>query len=138
MEFKDKLKSRLYMAIAYIVSGLTMIVVFNVMENANEYLSVLGLILMVIGIARWRNYRRITKTEETMKKQEIMENDERNVAIIEKAKNAAFNVFVIVVSVAIIVLQFLNLSQYVQVLFAVLCLLLAVYWLSYFIIRKKL
>ena len=73
-----------------------------------------------------------------MKKQEIMENDERTVAIIEKAKNAAFNVFVIVVSVAIIVLQFLNLSQYVQVLFAVLCLLLAVYWLSYFIIRKKL
>ena len=137
MEFKDKLKSRLYMAIAYIVSGLTMIVVFNVMENANEYLSTLGLILVVIGIARWRNYRRITKTEETVKKQEIMENDERNVAIIEKAKNVAFNVFVIVLSVAIIILQFWNLTQYVFVLFVTLCLLLAVYWISYFIIRMR-
>ena len=137
MDFKDKLKTRLYLALAYIVSGLTMIVVFNVMENGNEYLSTLGLILVVLGIARLVRYLRITKTEERMKKQEIRETDERNVAIVYKAKNAAFNVFVIGVSIAIIVLNFLKLTAYMQVLFYVLCALLAIYWVSYFIIAKR-
>ena len=137
MEFKDKLKTRLYLALAYIVSGLVMIVVFNVMENGNEFLSTFGLVLVVMGIARWRNYRRITKTEESIKQQEILETDERNIAIIQKAKNAAFNLFVIILAVAIIVLQFLNMVQYVQILFGVMCLLLVIYWVSYWVIRKR-
>ena len=136
MEFKNKLKTRLYLAIAYIVIGLAMIVVFNIMENSNEFLSTLGLVLVVTGIVRWRNYRRITKTEETMKAQEIRETDERNVAIVQKARNIAFVIFVMVLAIAIIVLQFLNLALYVQVLFAVMCGLLAIYWISYLIIRK--
>ena len=137
MEFKDKLKTRLYLAIAYIVSGLTMIVVFYVMKNGNEYLSTLGLVLVVVGIARLRRYLRITKTEESVRKQEILETDERNVDMIHKAKSASFNVFVILLCVTIIVLQFLNLTLYVQVLSGVLCALLLIYWVSYFIIRKR-
>ena len=136
MEFKNKLKTRLYLAIAYIVIGLAMIVVFNIMENSNEFLSTLGLVLVVTGVVRWRNYRRITKTEETMKAQEIKETDERNVAIVQKARNIAFVIFVMVLALAIIVLQFLNLALYVQLLFAVMCVLLAIYWVSYLIIRK--
>ena len=136
MEFKNKLKTRLYLAIAYIVIGLAMIVVFNIMENSNEFLSTLGLVLVVTGVVRWRNYRRITKTEETMKAQEIKETDERNVAIVQKARNIAFVIFVMVLAIAIIVLQFLNLALYVQLLFAVMCVLLAIYWVSYLIIRK--
>ena len=137
MEFKDKLKTRLYLALAYIVSGLVMIVVFNVMENGNEFLSTFGLVLVVMGIARWRNYRRITKTEETIKQQEILETDERNVAIVQRAKNTAFNLFVIILAVAIIVFQFLNLVQYVQILFGAMCLLLVIYWIGYWVIRKR-
>lgn len=136
MEFKDKLKVRLYLAIAYIVAGLTMIVVFNVVKNGNEYLSTLGLALVVIGIVRVRQYRRITKSEETVRKQEILETDERNVAIVQQAKNWAFNILVILLCIAIIVLQFLSLTVYVQLLFGVMCTLLVIYWTSYWIIRK--
>ena len=50
MEFKNKLKTRLYLAICYILLGVTMTIVFNVMENPNEYLSTFGLVLAVIGI----------------------------------------------------------------------------------------
>ena len=138
MEFKNKLKTRLYLAICYILSGVTMTIVFHVMENPNEYLSTLGLVLAVIGIARLVRYLRITKTEETVKKQEIMETDERNVAIVNKAKAMTFNVFVILLSITIIVLQFLNFAAYVQALFYILCALLVIYWISYYIIRKLL
>ena len=136
MEFKTKLKVRFWMAIAYIVIGLGMIVAFNVMENGNEYLSTLGLILMVLGIARWRNYRRITRNEESVKKQEILETDERNVIIVQKAKGAAFTVMVLLLGIAIIVLNFMQMTAYVQLLFYVLSGLVFIYWASYFIIRK--
>lgn len=137
MDFKNKLKTRLYLAICYILSGITLIVVFNVMENPNEYLSTFGLVLAVIGIARLVQYLRITKTEETVKKQQILETDERNVAIVNKAKAMTFNVLVILLSITIIVLQFLNFAAYVQILFYVLCAVLVIYWISYFIIRAR-
>lgn len=137
MDFKNKLKTRLYLAICYILSGITLIVVFNVMDNPNEYLSTFGLVLTVIGIARLVRYLRITKTEETVKKQQILETDERNVAIVNKAKAMTFNVFVILLSITIIVLQFLNFEVYVQMLFYILCAVLVIYWISYFIIRAR-
>ncbi len=137
MDFKNKLKTRLYLAICYILSGITLIVVFNVMDNPNEYLSTFGLVLTVLGIARLVRYLRITKTEEAVKKQQILETDERNVAIVNKAKAMTFNVFVILLSITIIVLQFLNFETYVQMLFYVLCAVLVIYWISYFIIRAR-
>ena len=120
MEFKKKLKIRLWVAIAYMLIGVGMITVFNLMENGNEYLSTLGLILVVMGIARWRNYRRITKSEESVKQQQIRETDERNVAIVEKAKGVAFNAMVLLLGIAIIMLNFMELTAYMQVLFYVL------------------
>ena len=137
MDFKNKLKTRLYLAICYILSGITLIVVFNVLDNPNEYLSTFGLVLTVLGIARLVRYLRITKTEETVKKQQILETDERNVAIVNKAKTMTFNVFVILLSITIIVLQFLNFAAYVQTLFYILCAVLVIYWISYFIIRAR-
>ncbi len=136
MEFKKKLKIRLWVAIAYMLIGLGMLVAFNLMENGNEYLSTLGLILVVMGIARWRNYRRITKSEESVKEQQIRETDERNVAIAEKAKGVAFSVMVLLLGIAIIVLNFMQMTAYVQLLFYVLSGLVFIYWASYFIIRK--
>ena len=136
MEFKTKLKVRLWVAIAYMLIGLGMIAIFNLMENGNEYLSTLGLILVVMGIARWRNYRRITKSEESVKEQQIRETDERNVAIVEKAKGIAFNAMVLLLGIAIIVLNFMELTAYMQVLFYVLCALVGIYWISYLVIRK--
>ena len=138
MEFKNKLKFRLYLAIAYIVAGVTMIVVFNTIKNGNEFFSAYGLALVVIGFARIRRYCRITKNEETVRKQEILETDERNVAIVNKARSTAFYVFVLLLSLVIVVLQFLNLRVYVQVLAGVLCTLLVIYWICYLIIRKRL
>lgn len=137
MDFKNKLKTRLYFAISYIICGLTMILVFNLMDNGNEYLSFLGLALIVIGIVRVRNYFMITKTEETIKKQEIAETDERNVAIAHKARSVSFTIGVILLCIAIIVLQLMNLKMYLMPLSMTLCAILLIYWISYWIIWKR-
>lgn len=56
MDFKKKLKIRLFVAISYVILGIAMIVIFNIIKTENNFLSSFGFALTVIGIARIRNY----------------------------------------------------------------------------------
>lgn len=137
MEFRKKLKTRLYFAVGYIIIGIVMIIASVITENNNEFLSPMGAALLVIGIARVRNHFLITKNDETIKKQQITETDERNIAISNSAKSFSFNLYVIIACIAVIVLQFLKFSDLATVIGLTVCALLLIYWVSYFIIRKN-
>ena len=138
MEFKKKLKIRLYTAIAYMVLGAAMIVVFNlVVKNANPFLSSFGFALLVIGCANLRRYRLITKSEETIRSREIAETDERNIFIAHKARSAAFILYTVLTCTAVIVLELLNQTELAMILSGTICVLLVIYWVSYWIIRKR-
>lgn len=137
MDFRKKLKTRLCFAIAYIVIGIAMIAASFITENYNEFLSPMGAALLVIGIARVRNHFLITKSDETVKKQQIAETDERNIAISNRAKSVAFNLYVLIACVAVIVLQFMEKSFLASTIGLTVCVLLLIYWISYFIISKK-
>ena len=137
MDFKKKLKIRLFVAISYVILGIAMIVIFNIIKTENNFLSSFGFALTVIGIARIRNYFLITKNEETITKRQIAENDERNISIANKAKSVAFLAYILVVCTSIIVLYLFNKTQLAFILSATVCFLLLVYWISYWIIRKK-
>lgn len=137
MDFKKKLKIRLFLAIGYIILGLAMIVIFNIIKTENTFLSSFGLALTVVGIAKTRNYFLITKNEETLKKQQIAENDERNIAIANKAKSVSFVIYIIIVCSSVTVLYLLNHTALANILSASVCALVAIYWISYWIINKK-
>ena len=138
MEFKKKLKIRLYTAIAYMVLGAAMIVVFNlVVKNATAFLSSFGFALLVIGFANLRRYRLITKSEETIRSREIAETDERNIFIAHKARSAAFILYTVLTCTAVIVLELLNQTELAMILSGTICVLLVIYWVSYWIIRKR-
>ncbi len=137
MDYKKKLKMRLFFGIGYIVLGLALILTFCLIATENDYLSSFGFALIVVGAVRVRNYFLINKNEETLKKHEIAETDERNIAIANKAKSIAFIIYIIAMGISIIVLQILHKSELASVLSGTMCFLLLVYWISYFIIRKK-
>ena len=137
MDFKKKLKIRLFVAISYLILGIAMIVVFNIIKTENNFFSSLGFALTVIGIARIRNYFLITKDEETITKVQIAENDERNISIANKAKSVAFLAYILVVCTSITILYALNKTQLAFILSGTVCFLLLVYWISYWIISKK-
>lgn len=137
MDFKKKLKIRLLVAISYVILGIAMIVVFNIIKTENNFLSSFGFALTVIGIARIRNYFLITKNEETITKRQIAENDERNISIANKAKSVAFIAYILVVCTSITVLYLFNKTQLAFILSGTVCFLLLVYWISYWIISKK-
>lgn len=138
MKFKKKLKIRLYTAIAYMILGAAMIVIFNVVvKDATPFLSSFGFALLVIGFANLRRYRLITKSEETIRSREIAETDERNIFIAHKARSAAFILYTVLTCTAVIVLELLNQTELAMILSGTVCVLLVIYWVSYWIIRKR-
>lgn len=137
MDFKKRLKLRLYLSIGYMALGVLIIVVANITQTDNQFLYTFGSVLLFCGIARARNYFRNTKDEKTIRAIEIRETDERNVEIIQKAKSMAFNIAFFLGGVAVIILQLLGLQEKSLFLSYGVCFSLALYWVCYLIIRKK-
>ena len=137
MDFKKKIKIRIGLAVSYIVLGIAMIVVFNLVDTGVEFLSSMGFAVAVIGIARLRQYSKLIKNDALMKKQEVRENDERNVAISEKARAITLTIYVLVACLAVIVLQVLKLGLISTIVSGSVCLILVIYWITYLILRKK-
>ena len=137
MDFRKKLKIRLFVAIGYMILGLAMIVIFNITKTENDFVSSYGFALTIIGIVRIRNYFMITKNEETITKRQIAETDERNISIANKAKSVSFMIYVLLACVSVIVLELLNKTQLAMVLSGTVWVLVLIYWISYWIICKK-
>lgn len=137
MEYKQKLKTRLYLSVSYIILGIAVIIGANFTKTDNSFVSSFGIGMTVMGIARTRNYFLITKNDETLKKQQIYETDERNLSIQSKAKSVAFSIYVLLSGTAVIVLSFFGIHDLAkQISFSVL-LLVVIYWISYLIYQKK-
>ncbi len=135
MDFKKRLKTRLILAIIYILSGIALISLSIFSEN--EFISSFGLVVFVIGIARLVQNKRITKNAETLKKREIAETDERNVMLWTKARSMAFSVYILLSAFAIVVLNILNMNIVADVIAYSLFGFFVIYWICYFIIRLK-
>ena len=137
MDYKKKLKQRLYIAIIYISLGVMMIAGTCVVKTDNDFISAFGLAIIIMGLVRIRNYRMITKNEDTIRKQEIIETDERNISIINKAKSSAFSIYILISGTAVIILSLFNMHEVVKWIAYLVCLLVVIYWICYFIYQKK-
>ncbi len=137
MEFKKKLKIRLWVAISYIVLGIAMVTVTIVSKTENQFISSFGLALAVMGIARIRNYFLITKNEDTLRKREIAETDERNVSIVNKARSAAFTVYILLAGIFVIVMGLLDKIELALWVSYSVSLLVLIYWVCYIVYQKK-
>ena len=136
MNFKKKLKIRLYCGIGFTLLGIAIIVISNLL-HVNDFLSMFGLCMAVVGLNRIRHYFFITRNEESIQKREIAESDERNVYVATKARSIAFYIYIVVISLAVIVFHILGRPEIASLLAYTVCLLLVIYWITYFIVRKK-
>ena len=136
MNFKKRLKIRLIIGIVYLVIGITMIVCSFAIKPTNEYLSSFGIAMVVLGLVKFRNHRLITRNDDTLKRQEIAETDERNVSIVNTARSLAFIVYILVASVTVIVLALLGYTAISMWISFSVCLLVVIYWVCYLIYRK--
>ena len=137
MDYKKKLKSRFYIAVIYIILWIVMIASTFLIRTDNNFISSFGFVMIIMGLVRIRNYRIITKNEDTIRKQEIIETDERNIAIQNKAKSVTFSIYTLLLATAVIILSLFNMHEIAKWLAYAVLLLVVIYWICYFIYQKK-
>ena len=138
MEFKKTLQTRIYTAIAYMVVGILLMLVAFITKTDNHFIPAFGLGLLFNGILRLMQYRRITKNEQSIKKQQIAEADERNRMLLERAKSWAFYLYIMLTGTVLIVLAILGIQDtLVRMISYSICLLVLLYWICYHILKRK-
>lgn len=137
MEFKKKLRTRLYVAISYILLGLVLIAANTLNHFENDFFFSFGIALLVMGVVRLIRHRKITKDEASMRKQEVAETDERFLMMSERAKSWAFSFSVLIAGIIVIVLSLLGYQEEALPFAWFVCGQVALYWVCWIILQKK-
>lgn len=137
MEFKKKLRKRLYYAVSYLALGILLNIVAAVTGFENPFLSSFGSCLIILGLVRILRYVRLAKSDSAVKKQEIAETDERNLMLAERARAWAFTLTVSGAGVAVIVLSLMGYHDRALPLAWLVSGMVALYWLCWCVIKRK-
>ena len=109
----------------------------SVLETLDEYWSNLGAVLVVVGATRlFRGYR-LSRSAVCREKWEVMETDERFHFIRNKAWSWAGYLFIIISALSTIVFRILGQKLLCMVAGGAVCLMLVLYWVCFFILKKK-
>ena len=122
--------------IALLVAGLALIGL-GAAEIVDEFWSGMGSALLVVGALRLLRYYRLKKNDAYREKMETAVTDERNQFIRMKAWSWAGYLFIRVTAVATIIFRILGQELLSQVASYSVCLMLVLYWISFFVLRKK-
>ena len=122
--------------IALLIAGLALIGL-GVAEMVDEFWSGMGSALAIVGGIRLLRYHRLKKNDAYREKMETAVTDERNQFIRTKAWSWAGYLFIICTAVSVIVLRLLGQDLLCQMASGAVCLMLVLYWISYFVLKKK-
>ena len=137
MEFKKKLKQRLYIALSYIAIGIALIAADVLNHFENTFIFSFGVTMLVMGVIRLIRHRKITKDDASIRKQELSEIDERIRMISERAKSWAFSFSLLVCGIVVIVLSLMGYHDQAQPFTWYICGMVVLYWIFWFILGKK-
>ena len=137
MDFKKKMKMRLYVSLTYCILGIALVVAGAINHFQNHFTVSYGFALLVIGFLRIAQNRKITKDDKTMRHQELTEADERNRMLSERAKSWTFSLTIIVSGLIVIVLSFLGYHDEAMPFSWLVCFMITVYWIFRFIAGRK-
>ena len=131
-----KANRRLILYVLYIAIGVALICL-DVANVVDEFWSGMGSGLIFVSILRLIQLYRFNKNEDYREKVETEVSDERNLFIRNKAWAWAGYLFVLISAVAIIVFRIVGQELLSSAAGIALCLMLVLYWVSFFILRKK-
>ena len=137
MDFKQKLKQRLYLAVFYIILGLLLMAADVITGLDNGFFFPFGMALLLMGILHLFRYRKITKDDQSIRKQELAENDELTRLIAERARSWCFSLSIMFSGIAVIVLSLVGHQDGALPFAWFVCGMVTLYWICYFIIKRK-
>ena len=137
MDFKKKMNQRFAIAVGYILLGLVLVIA-DLLEGLDNYFFFsFGFALVIMGILRLFQYRKITKNDQTLRKQELAESDERTRMIAERARSWAFSYSLMGAGIVVIVLSVMGKHDEALPFAWYVCGMCILYWICFAIIRKK-
>lgn len=125
------------MSIFYALIGAMIIAAANIAGGENAEAYSFGAIFGAIGIARIIRYRRLLKNPAAMAERETAENDEMNIEIMLRARGLAFSVYFIIGGIFTSAFYIAGNSAAGSIAAYAVSAMTAVYWLSYYIVRKR-
>ena len=106
-------------------------------EIVDEFWSGMGSALVVVGLVRLLRFFRLKKNDAYREKMETAVTDERSQFIRAKAWSWAGYLFILVSAIATIICKLLGQDLLCQFASGAVCLMLVLYWISYFVLKKK-
>ena len=137
MSFQKKIKTRLYLSIGYCVFGLALIVTAMFTNFQNHFIITYGLAMLCIGILRIVQIRKISRNEQSMRRQEVAESDERSRMLSERAKSWTFSFSIIAAGVIVIILSMLGYHDQALPFSLFVCAMIGIYWIFRLIASRK-
>ena len=120
----------------YILLGV-ILWILGMAEIVDEFWSGMGSALVLVGILRLVRMYRFKNDEAYREKIEIETTDERNKFIRNKAWAWAGYLFIFISACAVIILKVMDQEVLSMAASGALCLMMVLYYVSYFILRKK-
>ena len=120
----------------WILLGLGLYILCS-LTTLNEFWSNLGAVLLVVGIMRMIRSYRLSRSEFFREKMEVAETDERLHFIRNKAWAWAGYMFVIICALGTIMLRILGQDLLCAAFGSAVCLMLVLFWIFFFVFRKK-
>ena len=131
-----KQDKRIYLSIFWVIAG-AVLVGLAVMGKVDAFWSGMGSALLVVGSLQILRFYRFNKNAAYREKMEVEYSDERNAFIRNKAWAWSGYLFILISAVSVIVLKILGLEQLSMAASAAVCLMLVLYWVSYYVLRRK-
>ena len=129
-------KKDIVFGVIWLLLGLVL-TVLCCLVTLDEYWSGMGSALMVIGIVRLLRSYRLSRSETYREKIEVAETDERLHFIRNKAWAWAGYLFIIICALSTIVFKLLGQDLLCMFFGGAVCLMLVLFWVCFFILKKK-
>ena len=127
---------RMWLSIFWIMLG-AILNIFTLAGVADEYWGAMGIALIGVGIVRLLQHIRYRSDEKYREKVDVANNDERNRYLSLKAWAWAGYGFVLLGGLGTIVFRLLDREDLSVFCATSVCVLMILYWISHFCLRKK-
>ena len=131
-----KSNARFFMSIFWIVLGIVLCVC-HAIGAIEEFWSSMGFAFIIVGILQVIRHVRYHTNRDYREKCDIEVQDERNKFISNKAWAWAGYLFVLIAAVCVIVFKLIGREDWMMLASSGVCLMMLLYWVSYFRLKKK-
>ena len=131
-----KLQKRTILFCTYCMLGIVMIAL-SACGSIGDFFSGMGFMLVVLGGARLAQIMRYKSDPEYAKKINVMQTDERNLALARHARSIAFTIGVLAQALAVIVFEAIGLREYAQICSTAVMGFVVVYIAAYCVLQRR-